>query len=307
MGYGKSLLKRMIEYKYFYILVAPLLAYYIVFEYVPLYGLVLAFKEFNFSKGIWGSEWVGLANFREIFYLNDFWIAFRNTVIIAFGRLLFEFPVPIVVAILLNEVRTARLKKFYQVVYTFPHFLSWVIISGILINFLGTFGVLNQLLDIFGFQKVNLLVDPSSFRALIFSSSLWRDMGWGTIIYLAAIAGINPSLYEAASIDGANRLQRMWHITWPGLKSTVAILFILNVGAMMSSGGGGFDQIFNLYNPAVYEKADILDTYIYRRTFSVGESFGTSTAVGLFKSIINFVLLYTANKAAKRLGQEGLF
>lgn len=307
MGYGKSLLKRMIEYKYFYILVAPLLAYYIVFEYVPLYGLVLAFKEFNFSKGIWGSEWVGLANFREIFYLNDFWIAFRNTVIIAFGRLLFEFPVPIVVAILLNEVRTARLKKFYQVVYTFPHFLSWVIISGILINFLGTFGVLNQLLDIFGFQKVNLLVDPSSFRALIFSSSLWRDMGWGTIIYLAAIAGINPSLYEAASIDGANRLQRMWHITWPGLKSTVAILFILNVGAMMSSGGGGFDQIFNLYNPAVYEKADILDTYVYRRTFSVGESFGTSTAVGLFKSIINFVLLYTANKAAKRLGQEGLF
>ncbi|SHE14795.1 Maltose transport system permease protein malF [Chlamydia abortus] len=307
MGYGKSLLKRMIEYKYFYILVAPLLAYYIVFEYVPLYGLMLAFKEFNFSKGIWGSEWVGLANFREIFYLNDFWIAFRNTVIIAFGRLLFEFPVPIVVAILLNEVRTARLKKFYQVVYTFPHFLSWVIISGILINFLGTFGVLNQLLDIFGFQKVNLLVDPSSFRALIFSSSLWRDMGWGTIIYLAAIAGINPSLYEAASIDGANRLQRMWHITWPGLKSTVAILFILNVGAMMSSGGGGFDQIFNLYNPAVYEKADILDTYIYRRTFSVGESFGTSTAVGLFKSIINFVLLYTANKAAKRLGQEGLF
>lgn len=307
MGYGKSLLKRMIEYKYFYILVAPLLAYYIVFEYVPLYGLMLAFKEFNFSKGIWGSEWVGLANFREIFYLNDFWIAFRNTVIIAFGRLLFEFPVPIVVAILLNEVRTARLKKFYQVVYTFPHFLSWVIISGILINFLGTFGVLNQLLDIFGFQKVNLLVDPSSFRALIFSSSLWRDMGWGTIIYLAAIAGINPSLYEAASIDGANRLQRMRHITWPGLKSTVAILFILNVGAMMSSGGGGFDQIFNLYNPAVYEKADILDTYIYRRTFSVGESFGTSTAVGLFKSIINFVLLYTANKAAKRLGQEGLF
>ncbi|MFD0870262.1 ABC transporter permease [Paenibacillus residui] len=307
MGHSKSLLRRMFEYKYFYILVAPLLAYYIVFEYVPLYGLMLAFKEFNFSKGIWGSEWVGLANFREIFYLNDFWIAFRNTVIIAFGRLLFEFPVPIVVAILLNEVRTARLKKFYQVVYTFPHFLSWVIISGILINFLGTFGVLNQLLDIFGFQKVNLLVDPSSFRALIFSSSLWRDMGWGTIIYLAAIAGINPSLYEAASIDGANRLQRMWHITWPGLKSTVAILFILNVGAMMSSGGGGFDQIFNLYNPAVYEKADILDTYIYRRTFSVGESFGTSTAVGLFKSIINFVLLYTANKAAKRLGQEGLF
>ena len=302
-----ALWKRMVEYKYFYLLVAPLLAFYILFEYVPLYGLLLAFKDFNFAKGIWRSDWIGWANFEEIFRLSDFWSAFRNTVIIAFGRLIFEFPVPIVVAILLNEVRRARLKKFYQVVYTFPHFLSWVIISGILVNFLGSFGVLNQILDMLGFDKMNLLVDPESFRALIFGSSLWRDLGWGTIIYLAAIAGINPSLYEAASIDGANRFQQMWHITWPGLKSTVAILFILNVGATMSSGGGGFDQIFNLYNPAVYEKADILDTYIYRRTFSVGESYGTSTAVGLFKSVINFLLLYMANKTAQKLGQEGIF
>lgn len=300
------MLKRAVEYKYLYLLAAPLICFYIIFEYVPLYGLVLAFKEFNYSRGIWGSEWVGWANFQEIFRLNDFWIAFRNTILIAFGRLIFEFPVPIIVAVLLNEVRNARRKKFYQVVYTFPHFLSWVIISGILINFLGTFGVLNQILELLGREKVNLLVDPDSFRALIFGSSLWRDMGWGTIIYLAAIAGINPSLYEAASMDGANRLQQMRHITWPGIQSTVAILFILNVGAMMSSGGGGFDQIFNLYNPAVYEKADILDTYIYRRTFAIGEGFGTSTAVGLFQSVINFVLLFVANKAAKHLGQEGL-
>ncbi len=299
--------KRLFEHKYLYVLVAPLLVYYALFEYAPMYGLVLAFKEFNISRGILGSEWVGLANFRELFQLNDFWTAFRNTVIIAFGRLVFEFPVPIFVALLLNEVRKAKLKKFYQVVYTFPHFLSWVIISGILFNFLGSFGVLNQLLAVLGLGKVNLLVEPDSFRALIFGSSLWKDMGWGTIIYLAAIAGINPSLYEASSIDGANRWQQMRYITWPSLKSTVAILFILNVGGMMSSGGGGFDQIFNLYNPAVYEKADILDTYIYRRTFAVGESYGTSTAVGLFKSVINFVLLYTANKMAKRLGQEGIF
>ena len=302
-----GLLRRMVEYKYFYLLVAPMLVYFIVFEYVPLYGLMLAFKEFNFAKGITGSEWIGLANFEEIFRLDDFWVAFRNTVIIAFGRLIFEFPVPIIIAMLLNEVRKARMKKFYQVVYTFPHFLSWVIIGGILINFLGTFGVLNQLLELLGFEKVNLLVDPDSFRALIFGSSLWRDMGWGTIIYLAAIAGINPALYEAASIDGANRLKQILHIPWPGIAGTVAVLFILNVGAMMSSGGGGFDQIFNLYNPAVYEKADILDTYVYRRTFAVGESFGTSTAVGLLKSVINFALLYTANRAAKRLGQEGIF
>ncbi|ULL19588.1 sugar ABC transporter permease [Paenibacillus sp. H1-7] len=297
----------MAEYKYFYLLVIPLLVYYIVFEYVPLYGLILAFKEFNFAKGIWGSDWVGLANFEEIFMLDDFWIAFRNTIIIAVGRLIFEFPVPIVVALLLNEVRKAGLKKFYQVVYTFPHFLSWIIISGILVNFLGNFGVLNQLLELFGMDKVSLLVDPESFRGLIFSSSLWKDMGWGTIIYLAAIAGINPSLYEAASIDGASRFQQMLHITWPSLKSTVMILFILNIGGMMSSGGGGFDQIFNLYNPAVYEKADILDTYVYRRTFSVGLSYGTSTAVGLFKSVINFMLLVGANRMAKRLGQEGIY
>ncbi|WP_239631117.1 ABC transporter permease subunit [Paenibacillus sp. H1-7] len=303
----KALWRRMAEYKYFYLLVIPLLVYYIVFEYVPLYGLILAFKEFNFAKGIWGSDWVGLANFEEIFMLDDFWIAFRNTIIIAVGRLIFEFPVPIVVALLLNEVRKAGLKKFYQVVYTFPHFLSWIIISGILVNFLGNFGVLNQLLELFGMDKVSLLVDPESFRGLIFSSSLWKDMGWGTIIYLAAIAGINPSLYEAASIDGASRFQQMLHITWPSLKSTVMILFILNIGGMMSSGGGGFDQIFNLYNPAVYEKADILDTYVYRRTFSVGLSYGTSTAVGLFKSVINFMLLVGANRMAKRLGQEGIY
>lgn len=297
----------MAAHKYLYLLALPLLAYYIVFDYVPLYGIILAFKEFNFAKGIWGSEWVGLANFREIFGLQDFWVAFRNTLIISLGRLVFEFPVPIAVALLINEVRRMRLKQFYQVVYTFPHFLSWVIVSGIMVNFLGAFGVLNQLLVLVGLEKVSLLVDPDYFHGLIYGSSLWKDMGWGTIIYLAAIAGINPALYEAASIDGANRFQQMLHITWPSLKSTVVILLILQIGRTMSSGGGGFDQIFNLYNPAVYEKSDILDTYIYRRTFAVGSSYGTSTAVGLFKSVINFVLLYTANKAAKRLGQDGLY
>lgn len=284
-----------------------MLAYYVLFHYLPMYGIILSFKEFNFAKGIMASPWVGWANFREVFVMEDFWTAFNNTLIIALGRLVFEFPVPIVVALLINEVRKARMKKFYQVVYTFPHFLSWVIISGIMINFLGTFGVLNQLLDLMGLEKVNLLVDPSSFRGLIFGSSIWKDMGWGTIIYLATIAGINPALYEAASIDGAGRYRQMLHITWPALKGTVFILLILQIGNTMSSGGGGFDQIFNLYNAAVYEKADILDTYIYRYTFAMGGSYGTSTAVGLFKSVINCILLIGANRAAKRLGQEGLY
>ncbi|CAG7600387.1 putative multiple-sugar transport system permease YteP [Paenibacillus solanacearum] len=297
----------MMEYKYMYLLVLPLAAYYAVFDYGPMYGIVLAFKEFNFAKGIMGSPWVGLANFREIFMLDDFWIAFRNTLIISLGRLVFEFPVPIVIALLINEVRRAGARKFYQVVYTFPHFLSWVIVSGIMVNFLGTFGVLNQLLELVGLQKVSLLVDPTYFRSLIYSSSLWKDMGWGTIIYLATIAGIHPALYEAASIDGAGRFQQMLHITWPALKGTVVILLILQVGRTMSSGGGGFDQIFNMYNPAVYEKADILDTYIYRRTFALGSSYGTSTAIGLFKSVINCLLLVLTNRIAKRLGQEGIY
>ncbi|GGE02665.1 ABC transporter permease [Paenibacillus nasutitermitis] len=307
MGTKISLVKQMNEYKYLYLLVLPLIVYYVVFDYAPMYGIILAFKEFNFAKGIWQSPWVGFDNFKEIFALDDFWVAFRNTLIISIGRLVFEFPVPIVVALLINEVRRARLKKFYQVVYTFPHFLSWVIVSGIMVNFLSTFGVVNQLLDLVGLHKINLLVDPSYFRSLIYSSSLWKDMGWGTIIYLATIASINPSLYEAASIDGANRYQQMLHITWPALKATVVILLILQVGRTMSSGGGGFDQIFNLYNPAVYDKADILDTYIYRRTFAVGGSYGTSTAVGLFKSIINFILLAATNRIAKRMGQDGIY
>lgn len=284
-----------------------MIVYYVLFHYLPMYGIILSFKEFNFAKGIMASPWVGWANFREVFIMEDFWTAFNNTLIIALGRLVFEFPVPIVVALMINEVRKARMKKFYQVVYTFPHFLSWVIISGIMINFLGTFGVLNQLLELVGLNKVNLLVDPSSFRGLIFGSSIWKDMGWGTIIYLATIAGINPALYEAASIDGAGRYRQMLHITWPALKGTVFILLILQIGNTMSSGGGGFDQIFNLYNAAVYEKADILDTYIYRYTFAMGGSYGTSTAVGLFKSVINCILLVGANRAAKRLGQEGLY
>lgn len=307
MSERKSTWKRIKKYKYMYLLILPLLLFYALFEYLPMYGLILAFKEYHFNKGIWGSPWAGFANFEDIFRLKDFWTAFRNTIEIAFGRLIIEFPIPIIVALLLNEVRRARLKKFYQVVYTFPHFLSWVIISGILFNFLGSFGVLNQILELLGLNKVNLLVSQEHFRGVIYGSSIWKDMGWGTIIYLAAIAGIHPSLYEAANIDGASRFQQMKHITWPLIQSTVVILFILQVGNTMSSGGGGFDQIFNLYNPAVYEQADILDTYIYRRTFSVGESYGTSTAVGLFKSVINFALLATANWLSKRMGQDGIY
>lgn len=300
-----TLKKRIWAARFLYALVLPLLAYKLIFHYVPLYGVIIAFKEFNFSKGIMGSPWVGFQQFEYMFALPEFWSVLQNTLFIAFGRVLIEFPVPIIVALLLNEVRNSFMKRFYQTVYTFPHFLSWVIVSGIVINLLNDAGLLNQILTYFGFEKKNLLMEPSSFRELLFTTSIWKEMGWGTIIYLAAIAGIDPTLYEAASIDGANRFQKMMAITWPTIRNTAGILLILAVGSIM--GGAGFDQIFNLYNPGVYDVADILDTYIYRTTFYEGASFSLSAAVGLFKAIINCGMLLLANYVVKKMGQGGIF
>ncbi|MGN7359761.1 ABC transporter permease [Paenibacillus sp. SAF-054] len=292
------------EARYLYILLLPLVAYYVVFHYYPMYGIIIAFKEYSFSKGIMGSPWVGFKQFESMFSLPQFFDVLKNTLILAAGRIIIEFPIPIIFALLLNEVRRTFAKRFYQTVFTFPHFLSWVIVSGILINFLSDSGVLNQLLQLVGLPKINLLMEPSSFRGLLFGTSIWKEMGWGTIIYLAAIAGIDPALYEAASIDGANRFQRMLKITWPSIRSTAAVLFILQVGNIMN--GAGFDQIFNMYHPGVYEVSDILDTFIYRSTFYEGGSFSFSTAVGVFKSVINCILLIIANQAVKRMGQGGL-
>jgi putative aldouronate transport system permease protein len=215
----------------------------------------------------------------------------------------FEFPAAIIVALLINEVAKAKLKRFYQTVYTFPHFISWVIISGIMLNFLGESGVLNQIIAALGFDKVTFLTDPSLFRPIVFLSNMWKEVGWSAIIYLAAIASINPELYEAAYVDGANRYQQMKAITWPSIRGTAAILLILAVGNTMSVG---FEQIYNLYNAGVYETGDILDTYIYRTGFTDGASFGVTTAVGLFKAVINCTLLFTANYTVKKLGGEGL-
>jgi putative aldouronate transport system permease protein len=270
---------------------------------MPMYGVILAFKEFDFSKGIFGSPWIGLQNFKEIFADPDFARAFFNTIIISLGRLLIEFPIPIVTAILINEIVGSRTRRFFQTVFTFPHFLSWVVVSGILFIFLGSDGMANQMFRAMGLGEINFLGDSSTFRALLFLSDSWKEMGYSSIIYLAAIAGINPELYEAAHIDGAGRMRQALSITWPSIRGTVAVLFILAVGNAMN---GGFDQILNLYNPSVYDVSDIIDTYIYRRTFTLGSTFGSSTAIGLFKSVINMALLFLANYLVKRSGEKGL-
>lgn len=298
------MLKLIFRKRELYYMIVPILLFYLIFSYKPMYGVIIAFKDYNYAEGILGSPWVGFKHFQELFVLSDFRLAFKNSLIIAFGRLLFAFPAPIILALLLNEVSSIKAKKIFQTVYTFPHFLSWVILGGIAIDFFSNSGFVNGILVTLGYDKIQVLTRPHPFRTFIFLSDIWKEMGWGTIIYLAALAGISPELYEAGKLDGANRFQTLIYITWPLLIPTVVIILLLNVGNLMNLGG--FDQIFNTYNSAVYETADIIDTYIYRRTFSMGASFSSSTAVGLVKSVINFILLFSANKFAKMMGQEGI-
>ena len=301
---GHPLLKRILYYKYFYLLLIPAIIYYIVFAYYPMYGSILAFKDFNYAKGILHSPWAGMKYFDKIFNDTMFLKSFANTLIISLGRIAFEFPVPILLAVLINEVARIRLKRFLQTVYTFPHFLSWIVVSGIISNILSDAGILNQVITVLGGQKVNLLTDPKIFRGLLYLTDNWKEAGWGTIIYLAAIAGISPDLYEAAAIDGAKRFQLIRHITWPAIRSVTGILLILTIGSIMN---GGFDQILNMYNPIVYNVSDIIDTYICRRTFVTGMDFSSSTAIGLFKSVVNVILLYTSNFIVRKINNEGIF
>jgi putative aldouronate transport system permease protein len=302
---GSILWRRVKRYRVFYLLLLPVVAYFAIFSYVPMYGVTLSFKKYMFNKGVLGSPWVGLDNFHYIFRYSDFWTAFRNTIVISFGRLLFEFPIAIIMALLLNEIAGSKLKKLYQTIFTFPHFLSWVVLGGILVNILGNTGAIATVFSKMGLPYVSFLGDPHTFRGLLYISNIWKEAGWGAIIYFAAIAGISPELYEAAYVDGANRWKQMLHITWPSISSVVAMMLILAVGGIMN---GGFDQIFNLYSAPVYQVADTLDTFMYRLSFAgrVNLGFGIVTAVGLLKSVISLLLLVIANQLVKRLGQEGL-
>jgi putative aldouronate transport system permease protein len=268
-----------------------------------MYGIQLAFKTYNFSRGITGSPWNNFRNFRNVFSDPAFFRAFFNTCFISLGRLVIEFPMPIIAALLLNEISRYRIKRLYQTIYTFPHFLSWIIMAGIITNLLSDRGLVNQILAFLGQEKNTVLVKPGSFLALIFASNIWKEAGWDSILYLVAITAVNPELYEAAMVDGANRWQQLWVVTWPAVKSTATILLILKIGNTMN---GGFDQIFNMYNPMVYARADIIDTFVYRSAFQDSTGFGYSTAVGLTKSLINFALLYGADRISKKLSGEGL-
>lgn len=297
------LLREIYRNRALYLLLLPTLVFYFIFKYIPIYGLQLSFKTFSYAKGIAGSPWVGFANFQFLFQQKAFWDALRNTVVISLMRLLFSFPVPILLALLFNEVRGRVFKRTLQVVYTFPHFLSWVVLSGIMLNLFASSGAINSALTQLGAEKVNFLFDGKSFRAMLIFSGIWKESGWSAIIYAATIMAVDTSLYEAALIDGANRWQKIRYIIWPELVPVIITMMIVRVGYLMD---GGFDQVFNLYSSAVYSTSDILDTYIYRMTFQSNAGFGVSAAVGMFKGITNCILLLTANFIAKAAGQKGI-
>jgi len=282
----------------------PPIVFLCVFSYYPMYGLSLAFKSFRGSFST--STWVGWDNFARVFRDPEFFTAFNNTLVLSFLKLAVGFPIPILLAIALNELsnRRRRLSRSLQTIFTFPHFLSWVIVASIIKNLLGNDGLINSMIASFGGEKLQIFQKPEAFRWLLIFSESWKGAGWSSIIYLAALASIDPSLYESAVIDGANRAHRIWYVTWPGIRGIAAMLFILAVGGLV---GGNFDQIYNLYNPAVYSTGDILDTYIFRVTFGVGNTYGIATAIGLFKGIINCALLLAANFVVSKLDGRRLF
>ena len=304
--------RKCVEHRYLFYLMVPVLAYYLIFNYAPIFnpqtgGILMAFKQHSLTKPF--SEWpaVGLKYFQMMLRKPDFWIAMRNTVTISFVRLVFEFPMPIFLALLLNEVSRERLKRFYQTVFTFPNFLSWILVVGIMRDLLQVDGVVNGIIKSFpGGTAYNFLANNSVFSnyAMLVLSNLFKSVGWGSIIYLAAIASIDPTLYEAAIVDGANRWQCIWYITWPGIKSTAVVLLILQCGNILN---GGFDQIFNLINGVNRGVIETIDVYIYRYAFQQSMNQSFAAASGLFKAVINFALLMVANQIARRLGEEKLF
>lgn len=290
--------------KYLYLLALPGILYIIIFKYVPMWGIVIAFQDYSPYRGVMNSAWVGFEHFNRFFSNPDFMLLFRNTMAINILNLVFYFPLPILVALLLNEVVGNKFKKTVQSIVYLPHFLSWVIIVGITILMLSrSDGVINNMIVALGFPKVDFLTNPNLFWGLLTVQSIWKEAGWGTIIFLAAMAGLDPQLYEAARMDGAKRLRQMWHITLPGIRNVILILLILRIGNIMDVG---FEQVYLMKNGAVSEVGDVFDTYVYRLGIQQGQ-FSFSTAVGLFKSVIGLVLVLIANGLTRRFGEEGVY
>lgn len=296
------------NYQY-YLMLLPVMIYVTIFCLMPRMGIVLAFKDYdmfcsdNPFFAIFKSPWAGLEHFEKLFKRPEFLRSIRNTLIINVGKLIFSFPVPIIFAIFLSEVRSVKYQKGLQTIVYLPHFLSWAVVSGIFVSLLSSTGLVNSILVSMGFEKVNFLMSNELFRGVLILSSIWKDFGWSSIIYFAAIAGLDQECYEAAAVDGANRFQKMWYITLPGLLPTIVLMLITRVGNILE---GGFSQVFAMYNPTVYETADIIDTYVYR--IGLGKmDFSMGTAVGLFNSVIGTILVVTTNRLSKKWSGKSMW
>ncbi|MGG1517592.1 ABC transporter permease subunit [Paenibacillus oryzisoli] len=298
-----GLLRDIRSNKLLYVMLVPVLLYYVVFHYVPMYGAIIAFKDFSPRLGIWGSDWVGFEHFQAFFTGPYFWRTMKNTVLISFYQLLFGFPAPIVLALLLNEVKHALFKRTVQTVTYMPHFISLIVICGILKDFTSSEGVINDIVAFFGGTRETFLLDPSFFRTIYVSSGIWQNIGWGTIIFLAALTGIDQEQYEAARIDGAGRWKQMLNVTLPGLMPMIIILLILDIGRMMNVG---FEKIILLYNPGTYETADVISSYVYRVGLQ-DFNYSFSSAVGLFNAAINFALLISSNWLSRKFNETSLW
>ncbi|MCZ8511349.1 ABC transporter permease subunit [Paenibacillus filicis] len=297
-------MKLMWKYKALYFISLPGIIYFLIFKYVPLFGSVIAFQDYNIFNGMTGSKWVGLEHFKRMFAHYDFLIILKNTILLGLYDLIIAFPAPIVLALLLNELRLVFYKRLLQTVVYMPHFLSWVIISGIAIGILSpSTGAVNQLLVALGMQPVYFLGEESWIRTVLIGSGIWRDSGYGTIIYLAALAGINPDLYEAAEVDGANRWRQTISITLPSLLPTIMILFLLHIGKFLDLG---FERVYVFLNPLNKVNGEIIDTYIYQIGL-LGQQFSYTTAMGLFKSVVGFLLIVIGNVLSKKTTGESLY
>lgn len=302
---NSSIIQQYIKCKYLFILLIPVLIWYLVFSYGPLYGIQLAFKDYKLALGIWNSPWVGLQHFTRMFTAStDFPRIMRNTLTISVYQIIFGFPAPIILALLLNEVRSNAFKRISQTITYLPHFLSWVVLYGILAMLLSpSDGPVNFIIKGLGFKPIYFLGDKSYFRFTLVITAIWKEIGWGSIVYLASLSMIDTQMYEAAVIDGASRFKQMIYITLPGLFPTIAFMFTLRMGSVLDAG---MDQILNLYNPAVYEVSDILDTYVFRVGLQQAQ-YSFATAVGLFKNVIAFILVLVTNNIVKKMGQESIF
>ncbi|CUX66196.1 ABC transporter permease [Agrobacterium genomosp. 13] len=287
-----------------YLLLAPMLIWFAVFLYKPMYGLVIAFQDFSIFRGIEKSPWVGFANFVELFHNDMFVRSFWNTIKISGLGLIFAFPVPIILALMFNEVQNGVARRWAQTVVYLPHFISVVIVAGIVINFLSpSIGIVNLLLKGLGFEPIYFLTQPEWFRPVYIGSSVWKEAGFESIVYLAAIAGVSPTLYESARVDGASRWQMMWRITLPCILPTIVIMLIIRIGNLVEVG---FEYIILLYRPSTYETADVVSTFIYR-TGLQGTQYDLATAAGLFNAVIAFVLVYSANRISRKVSSTSLW